>query len=213
MNMKDRSSASDTKMTNHCTLVVFQDADDTLTQKRDVTDKEISRRLTETLPCQELTPWFKSEGRPSLPTNMKITSETDKIELSSQSRRQFIINASKCAIAENHLETYFTWAATNAPITDLYSSMKKVGFLPVIPHLVTNCSTVYSALRNFEDMRKQLGEQSFPVISDKGVYQVIMDIILISSIQIPKFISNGRHFPHGKSCLTLSREIFEREWH
>ena len=73
-------------MTNHCTLVVFQDADDTLTQKRYVTDKEISRRLTETLPYQELTPWFKSEDRPSLPTNMKITSETDKIELSTQSR-------------------------------------------------------------------------------------------------------------------------------
>ena len=99
MNMKDRSSISSTKTTDYCALVVFQDADDTLTRKPDVSDEKISRRLTETLPCQELRLWFKSKDRPSLPTGMKITSETDKIELSSQSRRQFIINANRCAIA------------------------------------------------------------------------------------------------------------------
>ena len=92
----------------------FQDADDTLTQKPDVTDEKISRRLTETLPCQELKRRFKSKDRPSLPTDMKITSETDKIELSSQSRRQFIIYPSRCTTAENRDETYFTWAAANA---------------------------------------------------------------------------------------------------
>ena len=56
--------------------------------------------------------------------------------------------------------------------------MKKIAFLPVIPHSVTNYITVYSALRNFEDMRKQLGQQNFPVISEEGVYQVIMDMVL-----------------------------------
>ena len=95
MNKKDRSSISSTKTIDYCALVVFQDADDTLTRKPDVTDEKISRRLTETLPCQELRLWFKSKDRPSLPTGMKITSETDKIELSSQSRRQFIINANR----------------------------------------------------------------------------------------------------------------------
>ena len=63
--------------------------------------------------------------------------------------------------------------------------MKKVGFLPVIPHSVTNYSTVYSAVRNLEDMRKQLRQQSFPVISGEGVYQVIMDIVLSHSSEFP----------------------------
>ena len=112
--MKDRSSTSGTKTADYCVLIFFQDADDTLTQKPDVTDEKISRRLTETLPCQELRRWFKSKDRPSLPTDMKITSETDKIELSSQSRRRFIIYPSRCTIAENRDETYFTWAAANA---------------------------------------------------------------------------------------------------
>ena len=63
--------------------------------------------------------------------------------------------------------------------------MKKVGFLPVIPHSVTNYSTVYSAVRNLEDMRKQLRKQSFPVISGEGVYQVIMEIVLSHSSEFP----------------------------
>ena len=49
-------------------------------------------------------------------------------------------------------KTYFTWAAANALITNPCSPMKKVGFLPVIRHSVTNYSTGYSALRNFEEM-------------------------------------------------------------
>ena len=63
--------------------------------------------------------------------------------------------------------------------------MKKVGFLPVIPRSVTNYSTVYSAVRNLEDMIKQLRQQSFPVISGEGIYQVIMDIVLSHSSEFP----------------------------
>ena len=137
MNMKDRSSISGTKIADYCALVFFfQDASDRLTQKAGVTDEKISRRLTEALPCQELRPWFKSKDKPNLPTDMSITSETDKIELSSQCRREFTVNASRCTIAENRDETCFTWAAANTLITNRCSSMKKVGFLPVIPYSV-----------------------------------------------------------------------------
>ena len=52
MSMKDRSSTSDTKTTDYCALVLFDDADDILTRKPDVTDEEISRSLTQTLLCQ-----------------------------------------------------------------------------------------------------------------------------------------------------------------
>ena len=41
---------------------------------------------------------------------------------------------------------------------------------------VTKYSTVYAALRNFEDIRKQVNQQYFPVISDEDVDQIVMDI-------------------------------------
>ena len=148
MNMKDRSTDSGTKTTDYCALVVFQDTAITATRKPDVTDKKVCRRLAETLPCQEITDWFKSKDRPSLDTDMKISSQTDETELLAQTTRQFIINASRCAIAENRDETHFTSAAANALVTKRCSPMKKVGLLPVTPHPVTKYSTVCSALRN-----------------------------------------------------------------
>ena len=52
MNMKDRSSTSGTKTTDYCALVLFEDADDILTRKPNITDEEISRSLMQTLLCQ-----------------------------------------------------------------------------------------------------------------------------------------------------------------
>ena len=129
--------------------------------------------------------------------------------MSAQRRRLFIINASRCAIAKNRDETYFTWAAANALITNRCSPMKKVGFLPVIPHSVTNYSTVYSTLRNFEDMTKQLGQQSFPVISDKCVYRVIMDIVLSQPSEFPNLFPMMSIFHMAKVALHCAGVYFK----
>ena len=86
--------------------------------------------------------------------------------------------------------------------------MKK-GFLPVIPHSVTNYSTVYSALTNFEDMRKQLGQQSFPVISNEGVYQVIMVIVLSHPSEFPNLFPMMGIFHMAKVALHYARKYFK----
>ena len=146
---------------------------------------------------------------------MKITSWTDKIELSSQSSRQFIINSSRSAIGENCHETYFTWAAANALITNWCSPMKKVSFVPVISCSVANYSTTYSTLRNFEDMRKQLGQHSFPVISDEGMYQVIMDIVLSHISEFPNLFPITGIFYMAKvalHCTVVVALILHLSW-
>ena len=129
--------------------------------------------------------------------------------LLAQTTRQFIINASRCSIAENREEIQFTWAAANALVTEKSSPMKKIGFLPVIPHSVTSYSTVYSALRNFEDMRKQLGQEYFPVVADEGVYQVIMDIVLSHPEEFPKLFPMMGIFHMAKVALHCAGKYFK----
>ena len=43
---------------------------------------------------------------------------------------------------------------------------------------VTKYSTVYTALRNYQDIRKQVNQEYFPVILDEEVDQIVMDIFL-----------------------------------
>ena len=112
-------------------------------------------------------------------------------------------------LLKNRDETYFTWAAANALITNRGSPMKKVGFLPVIPHSVINYSTVYSALRHFKDMRKQLGQQSFPVISDEGVYQVIMDLVLSHPFEFADLFPMIGIFHMAKVTLHCAGKYFK----
>ena len=94
-------------------------------------------------------------------------------------------------------------------MTNRCSPIKKVGFLPFITHSVTNYSTVYSALTNFEDMRKQLGQQSFPVISNEGVYQVIMDIVLSHPSEFPNLFPMMGIFHMAKVALHYARKYFK----
>ena len=78
---------------------------------------------------------------------MQLSSKADDNELVMQTRQQFIMNGSRCAVEEYREEVNVTWAAANALATEKDSPLKNVGFLPVIPYQITQYSTVYSDLR------------------------------------------------------------------
>ena len=100
MNMKDKTSASGTKTTDYCALVLFQDATEKVTRKPDILDAEkISQRLTEALSCQIIKPRFKGKDRPSLDINMPIASVADDSEYMIQTNKQFIIETTRCALS------------------------------------------------------------------------------------------------------------------
>ena len=87
--------------------------------------------------------------------------------------------------------------------------LKKVGFLPVIPHSVTEYSTVYSALRNFEDVRKQLSQECFPVVSDEGVHQIVMDIFLSHPLHFLRLFPMMGIFHMAKVALHCAGKYFK----
>ena len=53
----------------------------------------------------------------------------------------------------------------------------QVGFLPYLPHLVTEYDTVYTALKNFLKVLEQLDQKSLPVMCDEGVYRKNLRIL------------------------------------
>ena len=63
-----------------------------------------------------------------------------------------------------------SWAS-NVPVM-------QVGFLPMIPHPVTEHSTVYTAMNNFFKVLPQLDQRSMPVFCDEGVYRLVVEIHL-----------------------------------
>ena len=53
-----------------------------------------------------------------------------------------------------------------------------IGFLPVLPHPVTEYVTVYTALKNFQDIVGRLEQPQLPVTCDERVYHIAREIIM-----------------------------------
>lgn len=75
----------------------------------------------------------------------------------------------------NHLPC---WVASHALIYQSNLPLKRVGFLPAIPHSVTDYTTVYTTMRNFLSVGKHLPQPVLPIISDEGVFQIVQYIVL-----------------------------------
>ena len=65
-----------------------------------------------------------------------------------------------------------SWNAFNSLVTEENITQKIIGFLPVIPCSVTEYSTVYTSLKNFQDVVCQLGQSHIPITCDEGVYHI-----------------------------------------
>ena len=91
--------------------------------------------------------------------------------------KQFVINCTRNGILFNNTESNTrTWAGCEALLS--YSCVPKMhtGFLPYIPHPVTEFSTVYTALKNFPAVLSQLKQTRLPVFCDEVVYRIVADI-------------------------------------
>ena len=66
----------------------------------------------------------------------------------------------------------------HALITDANVPLMRVGFLPIIPTPVTDYATVPKALTNFQTCCQQLSMSIMAVVSDEGVFHLVVDIVM-----------------------------------
>ena len=71
------------------------------------------------------------------------------------------------------------WSAANSVLFVDNVPMKRIGFLPVLPYPVTQFDTVYSSLKNLQDILKYLDQPCLSVTCDEGVYRIAREIQLI----------------------------------
>ena len=66
----------------------------------------------------------------------------------------------------------------NMLVTEEQVPEKVVGFIPLIPNPVTEYSTVYTCLKNFQNVLGQLDQSQIAVACDEGVYRIAREIML-----------------------------------
>ena len=70
------------------------------------------------------------------------------------------------------------WSAFNSIVTDENLPETSVGFMPLITEPVTEYKTVYTALKNFQNVVSQLQQPRIRVACAEGVCKIARDILL-----------------------------------
>ena len=94
-----------------------------------------------------------------------------------------------------------SWSAFNSVISDKEVPKIAVGFLTVLPHPVTQFSTVYTAFSNFQDILSQLKQINMAVFCDEGLYKIAREIMLYNPTSFKNIVLCVGSFHMAKGIM------------
>ena len=171
--------------------VLFQDDDGEHRRKPKVSTtcvKHGPRVFNTELSCQNLKEFYRPSHRADLPDSYSVSEkQVDQDEVLKEYKE---IDVSwllgRVDLAELGTEKAFAktqqmaiWRAANLILCVDNVPLKRIGFLPVSPYPVSRFDTVYSSMKNLQDILKYLDQPCLSVTCDEGVYRVAREIQLI----------------------------------
>ena len=147
------------------------------------------KTLKSVLSCQRIREFHKPSKKPDLPSDYKVAAdlyEWEKKEKDEILCKDMIWSLSRMGTDDDGRPTWRcpeqsvpTWSATNSVWTYEELPRKSIGFLPVLPYPITEYSSVYTLMKNFQCVVSQLKQNEIPVFCYEGVYHIAKEIQLI----------------------------------
>ena len=169
--------------------VLYQDKPEIIPRKLPISETDVvhgAKSFQKTLRCQELKEFLKPAKRGDVPSYYTVcgtNSEAVNMKPTGQAWSLSHMNLSK--INEGSIQITCeeqqmpSWNAFNSVITKEQVPERIVGFLPILPFPVTRYDTVYTALKNFQNVLSQLTQNHLAVTCDGGVYRIAREILLL----------------------------------
>ena len=175
--------------THDTVSVLYQDKSDGIQRKSRISGTGVlhgSKSFQKTIKCQELKDFFKPTKKGEIPIDYSVSNSTLNEGCSTEGKdlawslaRMNLSNIEEGLIKQDNNEQQMPcWSAFNSVVTDEKLPEMIVGFLPILPHPVTQYNTVYTALKNFQNVLRQLTQNHLAITCDEGVYRIAREIIL-----------------------------------
>ena len=94
-----------------------------------------------------------------------------------------------------------SWGGMRSLMCESEVPLMQVGFLPFLPHPVTEYATVYTALKNFVTVCDRLKQKTLPVFCDEGVFRIFVDIYLANPVEFDCLLPMLGSFHMAKIAL------------
>ena len=170
--------------------ILIQDKPNGIQRKPNISETSVQhgcKTFVGPLPCQNLLEFHKSSKKIEIPNDydpvMKLFTVTDpeyedikKIDYAWELSRLDLSNESVKSYSD--VQTMPSWSSFNSVVSDKKRKVQQVGFLPVLPYPATKYETVYTALKNVNNILEQLTQNEMAIFCDEGVYHIAREIIL-----------------------------------
>ena len=163
-------------------LMVFQNSD-TSTKTENVLHRSVncnlerSRSFKFDLDCQKVLP-FQKLARGKIPDNLKI----GKLNIPENVKKSvtvdfklWVLARYKVPLLTNEIKTP-SFIAMKSLISTVNVEITKCAFTPIIPHPATEYSTIYTCMKNYQDILNQRNIPYGPLWCDEGVYRIGKEI-------------------------------------
>ena len=174
------------KGSSHDTIIiVFQNSEnstetDNVLQKSVNCNLERRRSFKFDLDCQKVLPFQKS-ARGKIPNNFKIHTlnvpENDKDSVTVDFKL-WILARHKTSTLTNEIKAP-SFTAMKSLLSSVNVKITKSDFTPIIPHPATDFSTIYTCMKNYQDILNQRNVPYGPLWCDVGVYRIAKEIKLL----------------------------------
>ena len=173
--------------------ILMQDKSINIVRKPLISETSVAhgpRQFKEELPCQVLKEFIKPAKRADLNEEFVVTNKLfsiDPAEYNAIEAKDMAWSLARLDLSNiqegvvqpiSDVQNMPSWSAFNSVVSDETLPQKAVGFLPVLPYPVTEYTTVYTALINFQDILSQLKQMNMAVFCDEGVYKIAREILL-----------------------------------
>ena len=215
---KDSSSLSGTKSSHDTVMVLFQNCTVKTGKKPNLSEVNINtsyRKLSTSLPCQHLKECSRPSVKPNLPETFSVKADKDTTRIDTLSTEanvryeniEFLISLIKSGLPPPNCHGAPTWAGVHALISNAEIPLNRVAFLPVIPHPVTQYVTVYTAMKNFQELLSNLEQPLLPFFCDEGVFHTVVEVVLNSPDEFKNLYPMMGMFHMAKAGLHCAGKI------
>lgn len=173
--------------------VLFQDRPLECRMKPNISETTVihgAKGLKQELPCQKLQEYIKPARKPDLQESFLVPEELyamEKTHHETVKKKDVAWTLGRLDISDIQVGTVKptcgkqcmpSWGAFNSLVSEETVKEKIVGFIPLIPNPVTEYSTVYTALKNFQNILGQLKQTHIAVTCDEEVYHIAREIMM-----------------------------------
>ena len=177
----EECTSSGIRGTHDTVAVLFQDKPIQVLRKPNISESPIengSKVFIDELPCQQFKKLLKPSRKPELPNEFVLSTSLHPMGYALQQiikMKAIAWSLSRLDHSETNNETpkakcdqqiMPSWSAFNSVIFEETFNERIVGFIPLIPYRVTEYTTVHTALKNFQEIQRELNQSHLPITCD-----------------------------------------------